>query len=110
MSEEPNKGAWLQEVIARAKESALPILVSGWATPDEDGGLDTDSIVDAIELALLAVTGEVTEEKIRHALRPLAEMYAESIGASWEKVADAIIGTLEWTKPNSSTHILDSWR
>jgi len=39
----------------------------------------------------------------------VAEPYAESIGAKWENVADAILGTLEWLPPNKSTHVLDSW-
>ena len=108
--EKPAPNAWLHEAIQRAKQSALPILVSSWATPDEDGNVDTDSLVDAIELSLLAVTGEVTEEKLRNSLRSIAELYAADIGTSWEKIADAIVGTLEWVQPDPKNHVLDSWK
>jgi hypothetical protein len=36
-------------------------------------------------------------------------MFATPIGAAWEKVADAIVGTLEWVPPDKKSHILDSW-
>lgn len=111
--EEPNKNAWLQEAINRAKQSALPILVrsfvEGVGDPDEIDD-DVTSMVDAIELSLLSLTGDLTEEKLRGALRHVAEPYAASIGAEWTKVADAIIGTLEQLPPDPSTHVLDSWR
>lgn len=111
--EQSQENAWLVEAIARAKQSALPLLirsfVDGVGDPDE---IDDDiaSMVDAIELSLLSLTGDLTEEKLRGALRHVAEPYAESIGAKWESVADAIVGTLEWGPPDRSTHVLDSWR
>lgn len=111
--EQSNANAWLVEAINQAKQSALPLLVrsfvEGVGDPDE---IDADiaSMIDAIELSLLSLTGELTEEKLRGALRHVAEPYAESIGAKWESVADAIVGTLEWGPPDKSSHILDSWR
>jgi len=108
--EEHQQGAWLQDAIKNAKQSALPILIQDFDMGfDPDNPLDVESYVDAIELALLAVTGDVTEAKLREALRPIAEMFAEPIGAEWQKVADAIIGTLEWSPPDKKAHVLDSW-
>lgn len=110
MSDEENhKDAWLQDAIKRAKQSALPILLQDFDMGDPDNPMDVESYVDAIELALLAITGDVTEAKLREALRPIAEMFAEPIGADWTKVADAIVGTLEWVPPDKKTHVLDSW-
>lgn len=110
MSDEENtKDAWLQEAIKRAKQSALPILLREFGFGDPDDPTDADSLCDAVELALLAVTGEVTEAKLRDALRSIAEMYAQTIDAKWESVADAIISTLEWLPPDKKTHVLDSW-
>ena len=97
---------WLADVINQAKQSALPLLMREFV---EEDGADIDAMVDAVELALLSITGDVTEEKLRGALRSVAEPYAESIGAKWENVADAILGTLEWLPPDTSTHVLDSW-
>lgn len=102
------KSDWLAEAISRAKESALPLLLESLSTGDEDA--DGTSLVLAIELALLAVTGVITEEKLRAALRPIAEPLAEAIGATWEAMADAIVGTLEWVPPDLTTHILNSWK
>lgn len=111
MTERPNN-AWLADAINRAKQSALPLLVhafvDGSGDPDE-ADADAAAMLDAIELALLALVGEITEEKLRNALRSVAEPYAEAIGAKWESVADAILGTLEWVPPDRSSHILDSW-
>lgn len=104
--EETPNNQWLADAIGRAKQSALPILLRDFV---EEDGADVESIVDAIELALLAINGEVTEEKLRNALRSIAEPYAQAIGAGWESVADAIMGTLEWTPPNRAMHVLDSW-
>ena len=110
MSDEENtKDAWLQEAIKRAKQSALPILLQDFDFGDPENPMDVESYIDAIELALLAVTGDVTEAKLREALRPIAEMFAEPIGADWTKVADAIVGTLEWLPPDKKAHVLDSW-
>lgn len=111
MSDEENhKDAWLQDAIKRAKQSALPLLLQDFDLGgDPESPMDVESYVDAIELALLAVTGDVTEAKLREALRPIAEMFAEPIGAEWTKVADAIVGTLEWVPPDKKSHILDSW-
>lgn len=97
---------WLADAIKEAKQSALPLLLQSFV---EEEGADVDAMCDAVELALLSITGDVTEEKLRNALRSVAEPYAESIGAKWENVADAILGTLEWLPPDKSTHILDSW-
>ena len=108
--EEPQQGAWLQDAIKNAKRSALPILLADFdMSGDPENPMDMESYVDAIELALMAVTGDVTEAKLRAALRPIAEMFAEPIGADWVKVADAIIGTLEWAPPDKKAHVLDSW-
>lgn len=104
--EEKPDNAWLQETIARAKQSALPLLMQSFI---EEEGADVEAMIDAVELALLSLTGDVSEEKLRNALRSVAEPYAESIGAKWESVADAILGTLEWLPPDPSTHVLDSW-
>lgn len=103
--------AWLQEAIDRAKQSALPLLVRSFVDGGDPDEIDTDttSMVDAIELALLSLTGDITEEKLRAALRSVAEPYAESIGAKWESVADAILGTLEWLPPDKKAHVLDPW-
>lgn len=108
MSDEdvPNN-QWLVDAINHAKQSALPLLVQTFIADDPEA--DVDSTVDAIELALLAITGEIDEAKLREALRPVAELYSGPIGATWESVVDAIVGTLEWTPPDRSTHILDSW-
>jgi hypothetical protein len=107
--EPDNKNAWLQDAIKRAKQSALPLLVREFDMGDPDDPMDVDSLVDAIELALLALTGDVTEAKLREALRPIAEMYAQQIDAKWESVADAILATLEQLPPDKKTHVLDSW-
>jgi hypothetical protein len=110
VSEENTEGAWLQDAIKRAKQSALPLLLRDFDMGDDpENPTDVESYVDAIELALLAVTGDVTEAKLREALRPIAEMFAAPIGAEWQKVADAILGTLEWLPPDKSSHVLDSW-
>lgn len=121
MSDAPDN-AWLQDVINRAKASALPLLVRSFVDDCviTDAGLcerrDPDevdneivSMVDAIELSLLSLTGDITEKKIRNALRSVSEPYAESIGAKWESVADAIIGTLEQLPPDPKNHVFDSW-
>jgi len=97
---------WLADAIAQAKQSALPLLLKEFV---EEDGADVEAMCDAVELALLSITGDVTEAKLRDALRSVAEPYAESIGAKWENVADAILGTLEWLPPDKSTHVLDSW-
>lgn len=111
--EQSQENAWLVEAINRAKQSALPILIrsflEGVGDPDEIDD-DVTSLIDAIELSLMSLTGQLTEEKLRGALRHVAEPYAESIGAKWESVADAIVGTLEWAPPDKSSHILDSWK
>ena len=104
--EEKPDNQWLADAINQAKQSALPLLLKEFI---EEDGADLDAMCDAVELALLSITGDVTEEKLRNALRSVAEPYAESIGAKWENVADAILGTLEWLPPNKSTHVLDSW-
>lgn len=107
MSDEaPPNNQWLADAINQAKQSALPLLLREFI---EEEGADVEAMCDAVELALLSITGEVTEQKLRDALRSVAEPYAESIGAKWENVADAILGTLEWTPPDKSTHVLDSW-
>jgi len=107
--EETPDNQWLADAIERAKQSALPILLREFDLGDPDDPMDLDSLVDAVELALLAVTGTVTETKLRDALRPIAETYAQTIGAEWEKVADAILGTLEWVPPDKKNHVLDPW-
>lgn len=113
MSEPTNKptnNTWLQEAIARAKQSALPLLVLSFHDGDPDDAVDVAAaMVDAIELSLLSLTGVITEEKLRNALRSVSEPYAESIGAKWESVADAIIGTLEQLPPDPKNHVFDSW-
>jgi hypothetical protein len=106
---ENTEGAWLQTAINRAKQSALPILLREFGLGDPDDPDDADALCDAVELALLAVTGAVTEAKLREALRPIAEMYAQTIDAKWESVADAILGTLEWLPPDKKNHVLDPW-
>lgn len=102
------KNQWLADAIARAKTSALPILLQGFVDANEEDA-DLESTILAVELALLAINGDVTEEKLRGALRSIAEMYSTTTGATWESIADAILGTLEWTPPDARTHILDSW-
>ncbi len=110
MSDNENtQGAWLQEAINRAKQSALPVLLREFGLGDPDDPNDADALCDAVELALLAVTGDVTEAKLREALRPIAEMYAQTIDAKWESVADAIVATLEWAPPDKKNHVLDPW-
>lgn len=104
--EETPNNQWLIDAINRAKQSALPILIRDFV---EEDGADVESIVDAIELALLAINGEVSEEKLRNALRSVAEPFAQVIGTTWESVADAIMGTLEWVPPDPAKHVLDSW-
>ena len=107
MSDAPPNNAWLVTAINEAKKSALPLLLQSFI---EEDGADAESMCDAVELALLALTGDITEEKLRNALRSFAEPYAEAIGAKWENVADAILGTLEWTPPDPANHIFNSWR
>jgi hypothetical protein len=108
MSNEPKPdNQWVYDAIKQAKQSALPLLLQSFITDEE--GVDIEALVDGVELALMTVDGTPTEQKLRDALRPIAEPYAQDIGTTWEKVADAIIGTLEWTPPDKSTHILDSW-
>ena len=107
MSEEKPHNAWLVEAIERAKQSALPTLAAGIA---QVAGVEVDDVVDAIEAALLtAVIGTPTTESLRSALRVVAEPYATAIDTPWETVADAILGTMEWTPPDPSTWTLDSW-
>lgn len=100
---------WLADAINRAKQSALPILLRDFDMGDPENSTDVDALCDAIELALLALTGTVTEAKLREALRPIAEMFAQPIDAKWESVADAILATLEWVPPDKKTHVLDPW-
>lgn len=114
MSDEQSQAnAWLVEAINNAKQSALALLVrsflEGVSDPDEIDD-DITAMIDAIELSLLSLTGDLDEAKLRGALKHVAEPYAESIGTTWEKVADAIIGTLEQLPPDRSSHILDPWR
>lgn len=97
---------WLHEAIQRAKDSALPIFAEGLAV---EMGSEVDDVVAAIEASLMTLTGNLTEESMRSALRIIAEPYAQSIGSTWEKVADAILGTLEWSVPDPSTWTLDGW-
>jgi hypothetical protein len=108
VSDKPDN-AWLAEAINRAKQSALPLLVLSFVDGDEDPVDAAASMVDAIELSLLSLTGDITEEKIRNALRSVSEPYADSIGAKWESVADAILGTLEQLPPDPKNHIFNSW-
>lgn len=98
---------WLAEATKRAKASALPIYVEPMA---QEAGVEVAVMVDAIEAALMMLTGNaINEESMRAALRTFAEPYAQSIGADWHHVADAIIGTLEWSAPDPSSWTLDAW-
>lgn len=101
--------AWLVEVINRAKQSELPQLVLSFVDGDEEPAESAASMVDAIELSLLSLTGDITEEKLRNALRSVSEPYAETIGTKWESVADAILATLERLSPDPKNHIFNSW-
>jgi hypothetical protein len=104
-SNAPNQ--WVIDAIKRAKESALPLFAETMAV---EVGVDAVDLVDAIEAALITgAMGEPTEEKLRNALRSVAESYALAIGARWEMVADVIIAMLEWVPPDESTWTLDSW-
>jgi hypothetical protein len=109
MSDDKPDNAWLVEAINRAKQSELPLLVRSFVDGDEDPIEATMSMIDAIELSLLTLTGDITEEKLRNALRSVAETYADSIGAKWENVADAILATLERLPPDPKNHIFNSW-
>jgi hypothetical protein len=103
--------AWLGQMIENAKKSALPILVRNIFVPPDTDDVDgaVSDIVDAIELALLALTGEITTQRMQEALKNFAEMYTESIGAPWEVLADAILGTLEWDPPDPKKWTLNTW-
>jgi hypothetical protein len=108
ISDKPDN-AWLVEAINRAKQSELPLLVQSFVDGDEDPVEAAASMIDAIELSLLSLTGDITEEKLRNALRSVSEPYAESIGAQWERVADAILVTVERPPPDPKNHIFNSW-
>jgi len=109
MSEDSPDNTGLVEAIERAKQSALPI--AGFVIAmAETAGVEVNDIVSAIELALLTVvTGKPTLERMRNSLRIVAEPFAATIDTPWEVVADAILGTLQWTPPDPSTWTLDSW-
>ena len=103
---EPSQN-WLVEALKRARtESALPFYAGAMAAAT---GRDVEDVLDAIEIALKPLAGEITEESARGALRAVAEPYAGAIGVEWSAVADAILGTLEWSAPDPSTWALDGW-
>lgn len=104
---QPVHNEWFAEAIKNARASALPILVENLFVNDD---LDVDTLMDAIELALLSITGNVTEENGRDALRMLCVEYADDIGVPWTTLADAILGTLQWTKPDPSKWTLQTWK
>lgn len=105
MSDENQNNQWLLQAIERAKKSALPIFLRSLVEdPDDEVGIE--ALCDAIEVSLLAVTGDITEEKLRNALRSIAEPLAETIGVKWEKLVDALLGTMEWLPPDKSAHII----
>lgn len=104
---QPVHNEWLADAIQRARQSALPILVENLFVTDD---LNVDTMMDAIELALLSITGNVTEESGREALRGLCVEYADEIGVPWQTLADAILGTLQWTKPDPSKWTLQTWK
>lgn len=86
---------WLAAALARAKRSTLPHAVGMLLDLDGDGDLDADTAIDAIEAALLTLTGELTEAALRNALRPVVEPYAATLDLPWETIADAILAALD---------------
>lgn len=114
MSAQTPAKPWLAEAVARAKASALPLLARTLVPLDPASDVDAEeavaNFVEAVEVSLLALPGnEVSEAQIRGALRSLCELCAADLGLGWEQIADAIIGTLEWTPPDRRMHVLDSW-
>ena len=107
--QEKPKKLWTDEVVQNAKESALPALAEPIA---EHMGLDVDDVVDAIGAALLSLTAEEADrdDATRNSLKPILSDYAEAIGMKWEEVADAIVGALHWTKPDSKNWAMPDWR
>jgi hypothetical protein len=103
------KKLWTDEVVDKAKESSLPVFAQQIA---EEIGLEVDDVVDAIGAALLSLTAEEcdSDEATRNALKPIVFEYAQSIGIEWETYADAIVGSLHWTKPNSKNWSMPDWR
>lgn len=107
MSNESPNNRWLLDAIERAKKSALPVFLRT-LVEDPDDEVAIEALCDAIEVSLLSITGDITEEKLRNALRPVAEPLAETIGVKWEKLVDALVGTMEWLPPDKSTHVIGS--
>jgi hypothetical protein len=75
-------------------------------------GLDVDDVVDAIGASLLSLTAEEADrdEVTRDALKSILTDYAEAIGMKWEEVADAIVGSLHWTKPDPKNWAMPDWQ
>jgi hypothetical protein len=105
MSDEKPDNQWLLDAIERAKKSALPVFLRT-LVEDPDDEVAIEALCDAIEVSLLAITGDVTEEKLRNALRAVAESLAANIGCQWQKLVDALLGTMEWLPPDKSTHVI----
>ncbi len=113
---EPIDNQWLVDVIANAKKSALATLVEQlFVAPDNEDPDAAAAILDAIEVSLMSITGEVTEAKLHQALQHISELYAAEIGIEWTKIADAILGTLEWPSERAKTphgvrRAMDNWK
>lgn len=93
---------WFTAAIRNAKDSALPLLIRSLMLEDHAAADIDESVANAVavvELCLLAVT-EVTAENLQRALRMFAEPFGVTIGVAWETIADAILGTLEWSVPD----------
>lgn len=88
---------WLAAALARAKRSTLPNTISMLLDLDagDEATLDVDTAIDAIEAALMTLSGVLNEETLRNALRPVVEPYGLDLGLPWETIADAILAALD---------------
>lgn len=106
MSDQPNPYQWVHDAIASARQSSLPILLM--ALFDEPAHID--DFIDAIEVSLLSIEGDITEDKIRNALSGIIAPLAVDANIELPAMIDAIVGTLEWAAPNPKFHTLNQWK
>lgn len=86
---------WLAAALARAKRSTLPNTLKMLLDLEGEATLDVDTAIDAIEAALMTLSGTLNEETLRNALRPVVEPYALDLELPWETIADAILAALD---------------
>jgi len=91
--------SWLEDAIRGVQNSTLSILAQNMVTVlsvHANEEIDPRDLLDALVAALLTVTVPAPDN-LRSALRPVVERYADLIKTPWVMVADAIIGSLEWS-------------